>query len=257
MSGNRVNSLGRGSRPARFILDALSYPKVAPFRDGRMIAAGFLAHRGWGGDVVFRELLQEEDGTLGSRFVPEMIPRTGDDLPLLTTSESAAAISEDTATANGANGFRAIPLTGIPRDVRITFQAVPDGNATEFGIGLRSTADHSHCLELRVEPAGAKAGLFAVDENRENANAPANQRHRLGKLDAPLTIDIVCRRDIVDVEIGGRRTLIRRYWILVVTASTCLPKAAESVSRASRYARCWIRHRDRGRRRLNETTAND
>jgi hypothetical protein len=96
--------------------------------------------------------------------------------------------------------------------VRISFQAVPDEQATRFGIGLRSTADHSRCLELRVEPAGVKAGLFTVDGNREKANAPANQRHRLGKLDAPLTIDIVCRRDIVDVEIGGRRTLIQRYW---------------------------------------------
>jgi hypothetical protein len=67
-------------------------------------------------------------------------------------------------------------------------------------------------LELRVEPAGAKAGLFAVDGNREKANAPVNQRHRLGKLNTPLTIDIVCRRDIVDVEIAGRRTLIQRYW---------------------------------------------
>jgi hypothetical protein len=195
-----------------FILDALSYPKVAPFRDGRMIAAGFLAHRGWGGDVVFRELLQEEDGTLGSRFVPEMIPRTGEELPLVTTSDSAAAIAGDTVTAKGAKGFCAIPLTGIPRDVRISFQAVPDGNATGFGIGLRSSADHSRCLELRVEPARAAAGLFAVDGNREQAGAPANQRHHLGKLDAALTIDIVCRRDIVDVEIGGRRTLIQRYW---------------------------------------------
>jgi hypothetical protein len=195
-----------------FILDALSYPKVAPFGDGRMIAAGFLAHRGWGGDVVFRELLQEEDGTLGSRFVPEMIPRTGDDLPLATTPDAAAAITGDTVNANGANGFRAIPLTGIPRDVRISFQAVPDEQATRFGIGLCSTADRSRCLELRVEPAGAKAGLFAVDGDREKAGAPANQRHRLGKLVEPLTIDIVCRRDIVDVEIGGRRTLIQRYW---------------------------------------------
>jgi hypothetical protein len=200
-------------QPARtFILDALSFPKVAPFRDGRMIAAGFLRHRGWGGDVVFRELLQENDGTLGSRFVPEMIPRTGDDLPLSTPPDSAAVISGDTVNANGRNGFRAIPLTGISRDVRITFQAVPDERATGFGIGLRSNADASRCLELRVEPARAKAGLFAVEGNRENANAPANQRHRLGKLDAALTIDIVCRRDIVDVEIGGRRTLIQRYW---------------------------------------------
>jgi hypothetical protein len=200
-------------QPARtFMLDGLSYPKVAPFGDGRMIAAGFLAHRGWGGDIVFRELLQEEDGNLGTRFVPEMISQTGSALPLVPASDSAAAISGDTVTANGADGFCAILLTRISRDVRITFQAVPDEQATRFGIGVRSTADHSRCLELRVEPARAAAGLFAVDGNREQASAPANQRHHLGKLDAALTIDIVCRRDIVDVEIGGRRTLIRRYW---------------------------------------------
>jgi hypothetical protein len=217
LAGNRVwqsrEFTGSWQPAGTFILDALSYPKVAPFRDGRMIAAAFLRHSGWGGDVVFRELLQEEDGTLGARFVPEMIPRTGNDLPLATTPDAATAISGDTVTAGGLNGFRAIPLTGIPRDVRISFQVVPDEQATRFGIGLRSTADRSRCLELRLEPAGAKAGLFAVDGDREKANAPdIHQRHLLGKIDTPLTIDIVCRRDVVDVEIGGRRTLIQRYW---------------------------------------------
>ena len=65
----------RQHRPVR--LDIPTVPKTAPFPPGRRICAGFLADRGWGGNVVFRELIQHPDGALGTRFPPEMAPATG------------------------------------------------------------------------------------------------------------------------------------------------------------------------------------
>lgn len=57
------------------IYDGLSVPMVSEWLDNRRILAGWRSHpfkRGWGGWLVFRELVQREDGTLGTRFVPEI-----------------------------------------------------------------------------------------------------------------------------------------------------------------------------------------
>jgi len=157
---------------------------------------------------------QEDDGTLKARFVPEMISRTDEDLPLVSDPKDGAALSADAVTVNGGSGFRAVPLTGIPRDMRITFRVVPREGVRSDGIGLRSVKDLTRSLEVQADLDTGLVRLFEVDGDRRRANTPANQRHRLDNLDAPLTIDLVCRRDIVDVEIGGRRTLIRKYWEL-------------------------------------------
>ena len=57
--------------------DGLSVPMVAPFGENRRILAGwlgFLAPAWWGGWLVFRELVQFPDGTLGTKWVPEIEP---------------------------------------------------------------------------------------------------------------------------------------------------------------------------------------
>jgi len=199
-------------QPSRlFTHGGVALPKVAPFKDGRMIAASFLGNRGWGGDVVLRELVQEEDAALGMKFVPETIPATGNQLPLAIDSRDAK-LSADTVTVNGSSRFHAATLTGIPHNVRITFRAVPTKSVRSYGIGLRAADDLTRSLEVRTDVDRGIAGMFVVSGDRRQAGAAPNQRHRFDNLSGPLTIDIVCRRDIVDVEIGGRRTLIRRYW---------------------------------------------
>ncbi|MDO4582675.1 MAG: LamG-like jellyroll fold domain-containing protein [Planctomycetia bacterium] len=54
----------------------LRVPKTAPWKEGRRIICGWTSQRGFGGDVVFHELVQRENGSLGEKFVPEMIPPT-------------------------------------------------------------------------------------------------------------------------------------------------------------------------------------
>ena len=56
--------------------DGLSVPMVAPFGGNRRIMAGWLKYTDglWGGWLVFRELVQNANGTLGSKWVPEIAP---------------------------------------------------------------------------------------------------------------------------------------------------------------------------------------
>ncbi len=60
--------------------EVLSVPMVAPFGENRRIMVGWLHHirlqdfYGWGGWLVFRELIQNADGTLGTKWAPEIAP---------------------------------------------------------------------------------------------------------------------------------------------------------------------------------------
>ena len=51
-------------------------PKTAPFGDDRRLICGWTRESGWGGHAVFHELIRHDNGTLGEKFVPEMIPPT-------------------------------------------------------------------------------------------------------------------------------------------------------------------------------------
>jgi len=58
------------------VYDGLAVPMVCDFKGGRKLIAGWLRSIGWGSVIVHRELIQEENGKLGLKWVPEMIPET-------------------------------------------------------------------------------------------------------------------------------------------------------------------------------------
>ncbi len=58
------------------IYDGLSVPMAVKTDNNRVIMAGWIGGIGWGSAVVHRELVEFEDGNLGSRWLPELIPET-------------------------------------------------------------------------------------------------------------------------------------------------------------------------------------
>ncbi len=63
------------------IYDGLSVPMVAEFGDDRRILAGWVnGPEGWGGVMMQRELVQEAEGKLGTKWVPELLPQ-GESIP--------------------------------------------------------------------------------------------------------------------------------------------------------------------------------
>ncbi|MGN0853712.1 MAG: hypothetical protein ACI4Q3_10105 [Kiritimatiellia bacterium] len=57
------------------LYEGLSVPMVAKWRDGRRLYVGWLNHLcGWGGWLVFREVVAYPDGRLGLKWVPEIEP---------------------------------------------------------------------------------------------------------------------------------------------------------------------------------------
>jgi hypothetical protein len=105
--------------------------KTAGFSNDRRIAAAWIPNRDdnkddeheiFGGNAVFRELLQLPDGTLITKFPEEMIPATGAALPIKITEGLNAAVVANfvTITATGAVG--AASISGVPAQCRITME---------------------------------------------------------------------------------------------------------------------------------------
>jgi sucrose-6-phosphate hydrolase SacC (GH32 family) len=179
-------------------LDNLAVPKTGAFGKERRIYAGFLTDDGWGGNEVLRELVQDAQGNLGTRFVKELIPACGDPLPVRESVRVVAGKERN-----------AVELPGIPQDYRLELEIVPEPGAAAFGLSLRANA--SDACDLVVTPQQKRVRFSkAAGSSGRSGNGPAIEA--VGRLDRPFKVDLIVRHDILDAEIAGSRTLTTRFW---------------------------------------------
>ncbi len=182
--------------------------KTATFTGNRRIGVAWIGTREhdkddsklqWGGHLVFRELIQLADGTLGSCFPAEMLPTASAPLartftPLLGNHE----LAEHEISLNAPQGLAVGMLTEIPQHVRITLQFNPNENAAQFGLCLRGHGLFEGGYELSFYPPERMVKLH-------------NEAiYGVTGLDQPFTVEIVLYEDIIDVNIDKRRCLINR-----------------------------------------------
>ena len=192
----------------------LFVPKTAAFGPSRRLYAGFLHDGGWGGNEVVRELVQDADGWLGTRFVPEMIPACGAALPVRFRLEPGAA------DANGANTVRLsaaadaraeATLPDLVGDCRIQLEVVPEPGARALGVVLRAGPGPEDGCALTVDLVH---GTVAFAKRTESGGGvePGPVLSGVRRLDQPFTLDLICRHDILDAEIAGARATCTRFW---------------------------------------------
>ena len=193
-------------------LDWLAVPKTAPFTGGRRIFAGFLEDRGWGGNLVFRELVQHEDGSLGTKFPPEMIPPCDEpvELPFRALTNGASGDGK-TVQISAPDGFGTGMLTLVPQDVRISLNVKPKADSSFFGLCMRGSGNYEKGCELRFEPSKQRVQLGVPNQGHMGDDSNCESLDVEG-LDRPFTLDIFLKDDVVDVCIDNRRTMVSRYW---------------------------------------------
>lgn len=182
--------------------------KTAEFADNRRIAAAWIPSRRdnkdnggeiFGGSAVFREVIQEADGTLSTRFPPEMIPPTTTPisasvvLDTFSTQENGNAI-----TIKAVNGLGAAHYKDVPNNSRITLRIEPSAKNEEFGFFLRSNEQGRNGYKLRFSA------------NERTVRLGNTRIEAVEGLDKPMTLDIVMQDDIIDVCINGKRCLVNR-----------------------------------------------
>lgn len=186
--------------------EGLGVPKIAAFTGNRYLMVGFLG-KGYGGEAIFRELVQHEDGTLGTKFPLEMIPKCDEPLNL---TFSLLSVREGAININAQNGFVFGFYENIPNNVRITLKVKSNPNVQYFGLCFRGEGNYENGCELRFEPA--KQRVQYSSPNNGNI-APESNRciNGVTGLDKDFALDIIVKNDFVDTCIDNRRTIITRF----------------------------------------------
>ncbi len=201
--------------------DAIGVPEVAAFREDRYILAGFGGEALWGGKLIFRELVQHPDGSLGMKWPAEMIPASGDSLQLEFEPLSGnTAVEAGAMHIHGQDGCPAAMLKGIPQNVRITLRITPSASVKHFGIAVRGRGNCEDGCELRFEPDRQRAQFSGLNHNSTDKNVTGERAafvantsiENLTGLDSPFALDLIVKDDLVDVCIDGRRTMLTRQY---------------------------------------------
>ena len=198
--------------------------KTAAFTGDRRIGVAFLASGpegslqgtvgAYGGNAIFREIIQNEDGTLGTTFPAQMIPVSGDALTLPLTALAGDSTSDGHKVSLSApEGMAAVMLSNAPRNVRITAQVKSAPGTASFGIVVRGTGQYQQGHELRCEPYRQKVGWHHPDSRFWEQDERA-AIYDVEGLDRPFSLDIIVKDDILDVCVDGRRTLVNRAALL-------------------------------------------
>lgn len=199
------------------IYDGLFVPKVAEFTDNRRILAGFNFERGWAGHLALRELIQSPDGSLGSKFPPELVPASGAPQTLRFSAITPGSSGDGGKVTLHGGAFAAAALDGVARNVRITLRVVPQPGIEAFGLCVRGKGNYQSGCELRFEPARQRAQYGSPWDGGPAQDSPGLiSRGRdyaienIEGLEQPFTLELIVKHDLIDTCIAGRRTLLTR-----------------------------------------------
>ncbi|MBQ9533619.1 MAG: VCBS repeat-containing protein [Prevotella sp.] len=182
--------------------------KTASFGDGRRIVAGWIASRSdgrdtggevFGGSVVLRETYQLPNGDLATKFPEEVIPKCEAPQPAVITAVDHASANGATALLQASAGNARAFAADIPRNCMITFEVEPSDNSTEYGLRLRSGEQGDNGYVLAFLPKDNRVKL-AHDASIDN----------VADLNRKMTVTVVMKDDIIDVDIDHRRCLVNR-----------------------------------------------
>ena len=185
--------------------------KTAAFTGDRRIGAAFLTSpEGYGGELIFREVFQFPDGTLGTRWPAELVPAAGE-LLSLTITPLTSGVSGDVGKLrlDAPQDLVMASLGLAPREFLLRSRLNPGTNASWCGLRIGAAKDGRGGHEIRFEPRREKVGLrpsrsSTVDENESTSI------YDVTGVGQSFDLELIVKGEIVDVCIDKRRTLVAR-----------------------------------------------
>lgn len=193
-----------------FVETWASVYKTAEFKGNRRIAVAYMPCRSngkdfdgaiWGGNMLLREVVQEPDGTLNTKFLSEVLPAM---TPVKTpeieipAGSKTASFANNVLTLTAPNGIGIASISNLSPDYRIRMTLEPVGNYDELGLFVRAT-DTKH--------KGYKLELNANKESVFIYNTGINAVKNLHK---PIVMDVILKDEFIDVNVNGKRSIINR-----------------------------------------------
>ncbi|UCG46578.1 MAG: hypothetical protein JSU94_13850, partial [Phycisphaerales bacterium] len=189
--------------------DGLSVPSITEIPGSRFLMAGWIPIRGWGGNLVIRELIQFPDGRIGSKWMREITPATEKPRAL------AATVAETATFPTESKSFMLV--------LRVQPAKPKQGR---FGISFLPESGAQPSCELQIRPQerraqfgpGSANGFAGPQKSLREGGAP----HHVGNyaienlidVDKPFTVRVIVKGcdkiggSLVDAEIAAQRTMI-------------------------------------------------
>jgi hypothetical protein len=189
--------------------DGSNVPSIAEVKGGRFLMAAWIPIHGWGGNLVIRELVQLPDGRIGSKWMKEITPATGQPRTLAAKVVGTRTVPVESKSfvltfnvhpaeaRKGRIGISFLPENGGPGACE--WQIRLDDRRAQFSAG---SADHFAGPEKSLREGGApqQVGNYAI-ENLIGVNKPFAVR-------VLVKGDDKIGGSLVDAEIAGQRTMI-------------------------------------------------
>lgn len=184
--------------------------KTAGFRDDRRIAVAYspcrkddkdYGERIWGGTILFRELVQEADGNLSTRFLNEALPAMSNiDIPAVhaVSTGKTVSVTDGTITVNAAGDIGVASMNDLPENYRISMKIEPVGSYEELGLQLRATNGRKNGYRLALNPNNRTVTMHNTSISAVN------------DLDEPILLDVIVNGEFFDVSINNQRCIINR-----------------------------------------------
>lgn len=182
--------------------------KTASFGNDRRIGAAWVAERRdgkdggdrlWGGNLVLRELVQNADGTLGTRMPPEAeLPAVAAIHPSFRALTSGALLDGGTLRIEAPQTEEVAALDGLPLRYRLACRVTARAGTACFGLGLKGAGDFAAKVDLTFRP------------ERRTVSLATQVAECVEELRRPFDLEVVVHGDIVDVCVAGRRCLVDR-----------------------------------------------
>ena len=193
-----------------FVESWASVYKTAEYKDDRRIAVAYMPCRSnnkdfdgpiWGGNMLLREVVQEPDGTLYTKFLTESLPAMS---PLqmpkieIPAGSKNVSYSKGKLTLNSPNGVSMASLSDLPVNYRITMEIEPLSNYDEIGLFVRAAdkGDRGYKVELNANKESAfiyNTGINTVKDLRKT-----------------IILDVILKDEFIDMNINGKRSIINR-----------------------------------------------
>lgn len=186
--------------------------KTAAFSE-RRIAVAYVPSRGddkddgplvYGGNMAFRELVQHEDGSLGTMWPTEMQPKIENEIPLAWLPSGKDVKSQGRELFLPRGVYAEARLGGVPQNAYLKMRVFPSVGHQPFGLSLRGDSEKQG-YQLRFSPRDEVVELFHPQK--------LSVMYRLSdvtKLESPFDLEIVTYHDLIDILIDHERTLCVR-----------------------------------------------
>ncbi len=199
-------------KEGRDFYNGINVPSITRIQDGRFLMAGWFPIRnGWGGPFVIHELIQYPDGRIGTKWMKELVPATGDSAILAKRVDQS--ISFPVKDSSFILRFDVYPKKRKSGKLALAFLSSgmnKYANACVFQIDLG---------ELTAQYSSASKDSFpAPERSLRQGGSPQNVGdyaiENLTGIEKPFSVRIMVKGtpklggDIIDSEIAGQHTMI-------------------------------------------------